>query len=158
VTAVSATTAKAIIAKIRSGNPLRDFLKHGIHNGFSPNRFFDPQWYRDISGGCVIETALKGAVHHPVGKINVYVKRAVIAGFCSRLLAFEFSKGANFKPVISNCLDPLDGAGTAGFLDERYRLSRLLHQIVLKCVAHLIFSWSIAMRVKNYADSDRYYN
>jgi hypothetical protein len=110
------------------------------------------------SGGCVIETALKGAVHYSVGKINVHVKRAVIAGFFSRLLAFEFSKGANFKPVISNCLDPLDGAGTAGFLDERYRLSRLLHQIVLKCVAHLIFSWRIAMRVKNDADSDRYYN
>jgi hypothetical protein len=57
------------------------------------------------SRGCVIETALKGAVHHAVGKVNVHVKRAVIAGLCSRLPAFEFSKGANFKPVASDCLE-----------------------------------------------------
>jgi len=35
------------------------------------------------SRGCVVETALKGAVHHPVGKVNVHVKRAVITGLCS---------------------------------------------------------------------------
>ena len=59
-------------------------------------------------------------MHHPVGEVNVHVKRAVIAGFCLRLLAFEFSKSANFKLVVSDCLDPFDGAGTACFLDELY--------------------------------------
>ena len=65
--------------------------------------------FEGSSRGCVIETALKGAVHHPVGKVNVHGKRAVIAKFCLRLLAFEFSKGANFKAVVSGCLDPLYG-------------------------------------------------
>src|ERR1017187_538266 len=89
--------------------------------------------------GCVVETALKGAVHHPVGKVNVHVKRAVIAGLCSRSLAFEFSKSPNFKLVVSGCLAPLDGAGTACFLDKFYRPSHLISQVMLKGVAHLNF-------------------
>ena len=110
------------------------------------------------SRGCVVETAVEGAMHHPVGEVNVHVKRAVIAGFCLRLLAFEFSKSANFKLVVSDCLDPFDGAGTACFLDELYRPSRLIRQVVLKCLAHLNFSWRMAMDVKNYADSDQDHN
>jgi hypothetical protein len=74
------------------------------------------------------------------------------------LLAFAFLKSANFKLVISGCLDPLDGAGPACFLDELYRLRRLIGQVLRKCVAHLKFSWRIAMAVKNYADSDQDYN
>jgi len=103
---------------------------------------------------CIVKTTRKGAVHHPVGKINVHVKRAVIARLCWRFLAFEFLKRANFKPVISGCLDPLDGAGAACLLDELYRLSRLIHQVVLKCVAHLKFGRRIAMAIQNYADSN----
>ena len=108
--------------------------------------------------GCVVETALKCAMHHPVGKVNINIKRAVIAGFRSRLLAFEFSKGANFKPVISNCLNSLDDARTGGFLDELHRLSRLIHQVMLKSITHLDFGWRAAMRVKNYTESNRYHN
>jgi hypothetical protein len=31
------------------------------------------------SRGCVVETALKAAVHHPVGKVNVHVKASAKA-------------------------------------------------------------------------------
>jgi hypothetical protein len=106
------------------------------------------------SRGCVVETALKGAVHHPVGKVNVHVKRAVISGFCSRLLAFEFSKSTNFKLVGAGCLDPLDGAGAACFLDKLHRLNYLIRQVTLKCAPHLIFSGRVAVSVKYHADSN----
>ena len=78
------------------------------------------------SRGCVVETALKVAVHHPVGEVNVHVKRAVIAGVASRLLAIVFSKTANFELVVSGSLNPLDGAGTVCFSYELYRPSCLI--------------------------------
>ena len=78
------------------------------------------------SRGCVVETAVEGAMHHPVGEVNVHVKRAVIAGVASRLLAIVFSKNANFELVVSGSLNPLDGAGTASFSYELYRPSCLI--------------------------------
>jgi hypothetical protein len=105
-----------------------------------------------------VEAALKGAVQHSIDENNVHVERAVVAGFRLRLLAFELSKSANVKLVVSSCYDPLDGARAACLLDERYRVSQLLRQVVLKCVAHLKFSWWSTMRVKHYADSDPDHN
>ena len=61
------------------------------------------------SRGCIVKTALKGEVHHSVGEVNVHVKRTVIAGVASRLLAFAFPKSANFELVVSGSLNPLDG-------------------------------------------------
>jgi hypothetical protein len=110
------------------------------------------------SRDCVVENALKRSVHHSVGKVNVHVKHAVIARLCSRSLAFELSKSPNFKLGVSGCLDLFDGAGATCFLDELYRPSRLIDQVMLKGVAHLNFRWRVAMRVKNHADGNQNYN